>query len=110
MSQGSVAVHGSEAHHPGPGTYAFIALVLSMITLLEFWAFYMPWLHQIGLFMPVLIVLSGIKFSLVAMFYMHLKFDHGVFSKLLVLGVILAACIMMALLTLFFVSHPPGIL
>jgi len=49
MSQGSVAVHGSEAHHPGPGTYAFIALVLSMITLLEFWAFYMPWLHEIGL-------------------------------------------------------------
>ena len=110
MSQGSVAVHGSEAHHPGPRAYAIIALVLSAITLVEFWAFYVPWIHEIGLFMPLLIVLSAVKFSLVAMFYMHLKFDHGVFTRLLVGGVLLAGAIMMAFLALFFISHPPGIL
>jgi hypothetical protein len=109
MSQGSVAVHGTEAQHPGPRTYAFIALVLSVITLMEFWAFYVQWIHEIGLFMPLLLVLSGVKFSLVAMFYMHLKFDHGAFTRLLVGGILLAGAIMMALLSLFFISHPPGI-
>jgi heme/copper-type cytochrome/quinol oxidase subunit 4 len=109
MSEGSVALHGSEAQHPGPGTYAFVALVLSVITLIEFWAFYLDWLRQVGLFIPMLLVLSSVKFALVAMFYMHLKFDHGVFARLLVGGIILAGGIMVALLTLFFVSHPAGI-
>jgi cytochrome c oxidase subunit 4 len=99
----------SEAHHPGPRAYAMIALVLSVITLIEFWAFYVPWFREIGLFMPMLIVLSAIKFSLVALFYMHLKFDHAVYSRLLVGGVILAAAIMLALLSLFFLAHPAGI-
>jgi heme/copper-type cytochrome/quinol oxidase subunit 4 len=107
MSEG--AMHGSEAHHPGPMKYALIALVLSGITLIEFWAFYVEWLHTTGLFMPLLFILSAVKFALVAMFYMHLKFDHGIFTRLLVGGIVLAGLIMLALLTLFFVSHPPGI-
>jgi cytochrome c oxidase subunit 4 len=102
------AVH-SGAHHPGPAKYALIAAVLSGITLLELAAFYIPWMREVGLYMPALIVMSTIKFSLVAMFYMHLKFDHGVFTRLLVGGVILAGCIMIALLSLFFLAHPPGI-
>ena len=99
----------SEAHHPGPKQYALIAAVLAGITLLEFWAFYIPWMREVGLFMPVLLVMSAIKFSLVAMFYMHLKFDHGVFTRLLIGGVILAGFIMIVLISLFFLAHPPGI-
>jgi len=109
MSEGSAAMHGSEAQHPGPAKYALIAVVLSAITLVEFWAFYVEWLHTTGLFMPMLLVLSAVKFSMVAMFYMHLKFDHKAFTRLLVLGIMLATCIMLALLSLFFISHPPGI-
>jgi cytochrome c oxidase subunit 4 len=99
----------SEAHHPGPRQYAIIAVILSAITFLEFGAFYWPWMHEVGLFMPALLVMSAIKFSLVAMFYMHLKFDHGVFTRLLVGAVVLAGCIMVALISLFFLAHPPGI-
>ena len=102
------AMH-SEAHHPGPGTYALIAAVLSVVTLLEFGAFYWPLLHETGLFMPLLVVMSAFKFALVAMFYMHLKFDHGVFTRLLIGGVMLAGFVMLALLVLFFLAHPPGI-
>jgi len=101
MSQGSVAVHGTEAHHPGPRAYAIIALVLSAITLVEFWAFYVPWIHEIGLFMPLLIVLSAVKFSLVAMFYMHLKFDLKILQWLFGFSLVLAAVVIMALFTLF---------
>jgi heme/copper-type cytochrome/quinol oxidase subunit 4 len=109
MSDSSAAVHGSEAHHPGPMKYAMIAVVLSAITLIEFWAFYIDWLHTTGLFAPILVVLSAIKFAMVAMFYMHLKFDHPVFTRFLVLGIFLAGSIMVTLLVLFFISHPPGI-
>ncbi len=95
--------------HPGPRTYALIALVLSTITLIEFGAFYVEELRAIGLFMPMLIVLSAIKFALVAMFYMHLKFDHPVFTRLLVCGLMLGGFVLLALLGLFFAAHPPGI-
>lgn len=101
MSQGSVAVHGTEAHHPGPRAYAIIALVLSAITLVEFWAFYVPWIHEIGLFMPLLIVLSAVKFSLVAMFYMHLKFDSPLFRLIFTLPLLLALGVGIALMFLF---------
>ena len=99
----------SEHAHPGPKTYAVIAAILTLITLIEFWAFYIPWLRDVGLFMPMLLVLSAIKFAMVAMFYMHLKFDSNIFARLLVTGAGLAGLIMLALLGLFFISHPPGI-
>lgn len=95
--------------HPGPRTYALIALVLSIITLVEFGAFYVEELREFGVYMPLLIVLSAIKFALVAMFYMHLKFDHPVFARLLVCGLMLGAFVLITLLGLFFAAHPPGI-
>jgi len=49
----------------------------------------------------VLLVLSALKFTLVAMFYMHLKFDHRLFSWLFVVPMILMALIVIALLRLF---------
>ena len=63
-----------------------------------------------SLLIPILAVLSTGKFALVVMFYMHLKFDHKVFSRLLILGVILAFGTFLALLTLFKFSHPFGLL
>ncbi len=95
--------------HPGPRTYAMIALVLSIITLIEFGAFYVEELRAVGLYIPMLIVLSAIKFSLVAMFYMHLKFDHPVFTRLLLCGLMLGAAILLILLALFFAAHPLGV-
>ena len=60
--------------HPTPGTYFKVALILSAITAIEVGVFYITALGK-GI-IPVLAVLSIAKFALVAMFYMHLKFDH----------------------------------
>jgi cytochrome c oxidase subunit 4 len=96
---------GAAAHeHPTPATYAKIAAILCLITLVEFTAFYMPSLKTV--LVPLLLVLSAVKFSLVAMFYMHLKFDHAVFTRLLVGGLILGAGVLLALAVLFAFSHP----
>ena len=50
---------------------------------------------------PILVVLSAAKFALVAMFYMHLRYDAKLFSGLFVGGLVLAVAIGLALLGLF---------
>ncbi len=90
--------------HPTPKTYAKIAVVLCAITVVEVWVFYVENLRS--LLVPILVVLSAVKFSLVVMFYMHLKFDHPVFKRLLTVGVGLGFSVFLALLALFTFSHP----
>ena len=96
--------HASEAHHPGPAKYAAIAAILTAITVVEVVVFYIEGLR--GVLVPVLGVLSAIKFALVVMYYMHLKFDHGAFTRMLLVGLLLAFAVVAALLVLFFVAHP----
>jgi heme/copper-type cytochrome/quinol oxidase subunit 4 len=50
---------------------------------------------------PVLLVLSAVKFALVAMFYMHLKQDSKLFTGLFVFPLIIAAVIVVSLMLLF---------
>ena len=50
---------------------------------------------------PVLAVLSTVKFAMVAMFYMHLRYDSRLFSSLFVGGLALAFSVVFALIGLF---------
>ena len=85
--------------HPTPGTYFKVALILSAITAIEVGVFYITAIGK-GI-IPVLAVLSIAKFGLVAMFYMHPKFDHKLFTTLFVSGLALAMTVVLALITLF---------
>lgn len=97
--------HNMEGHnHPTPRTYALVAFVLCVITLMEFGLFYVQSLKTI--FVPLLLFLSAIKFYLVVSFYMHLKFDHPIFLRLLLIGLLVGAGIMLSLASLFFFAHP----
>ena len=87
--------------HPTPLTYVKIAVILAVITV-EVALFYIPSIADI--LVPLFIVLSLVKFALVAMYYMHLKFDERIFSALFVGGLLLATCVIAALLVLFGVS------
>jgi cytochrome c oxidase subunit 4 len=100
---GSGGEHGStgEHAHPGAKEYLAIATVLVVITAIEVAVFYIPAMKPV--LVPVLLTLSAVKFALVAMFYMHLKFDHRLFSWLFVLPMLLATFVILALLKLF--SH-----
>ena len=85
--------------HPTPLTYFKVAMILSAITATEVGLFYIEDLgHGI---IPVLAVLSVTKFALVAMFYMHLRYDARLFSGLFVGGLALAFTVGLALLGLF---------
>jgi len=99
----STMARGEHAH-PTPKTYAKIAAVLCAITALEFVCYYMQALRPV--LIPLLIVLSGIKFALVVMFYMHLKFDHNVFTRVLLIGMFIGAGVVLSLAALYTFSHP----
>ena len=74
-------------------------MILSAITAVEVAIFYATWLgHGI---IPVLAILSTVKFAMVAMFYMHLRYDSRLFSSLFVGGLALALSVVFALIGLF---------
>ena len=85
--------------HPTPLTYFKVAMTLAAITAAEVGVFYVEELGK-GI-IPILVVLSGTKFALVAMFYMHLRYDARLFSGLFVGGLALAFIVVLAVLGLF---------
>ena len=90
-------VHGRA--HPTPARYAAIAIILAVITAAEVAIVYLDFMADI--LGPVLVVLSATKFAMVAMFFMHLRFDSRLFSVVFVGGLVLASAVLIALLALF---------
>jgi cytochrome c oxidase subunit IV len=88
-----------EHAHPGAKQYVAIAVVLLVLTVIEVAIFYVPQLK--GVLVPTLLTLSALKFALVAAFYMHLKFDHRLFSWLFVVPMVFATGVIIALMVLF---------
>ena len=90
----------SQAHgHPTAGTYFRVFVILAMITIVEVGVFYVPAFKPV--LVPILVTLSGVKFSLVVMFYMHLKMDSKFFTFLFGGPLLLAGGVMIGLLFLF---------
>ena len=94
-----MAGKAQEGAHPTPATYAKIAITLGAITAFEVAIFYVEALMFI--MVPIFIVLSAVKFGMVAMFYMHLKYDSPLFSWFFFGGLALATSVLIALLGLF---------
>ena len=76
-----------------------IAVVLTVITAIEVAVFYVPALHPF--LAPILLTLSALKFGIVAMWYMHLKFDHPLFSRVFFGPMLLAVLVVISLVILF---------
>ena len=91
--------HPETGAHATTGTYLTVAAVLTIITIVEVGVFYVPAFKP--MLAPVLLLLSAAKFSLVAMFYMHLKFDKPLFRVVFTLPLLLAVGVTIALLFLF---------
>jgi cytochrome c oxidase subunit 4 len=95
--------HGGagEHHHPGWSTYWKVALILGLITVGEVWMYYVPAIVASRVFVPGLLILSALKFAIVVMFYMHLKYDHKLFRALFTGPLFIAAFTLLALMVLF---------
>lgn len=92
--------HAAHAHPTG-ATYLKVFVILTVITIIEVWAYYIPALVASPLFNPSLIAMSAAKFAIVVLFYMHLKFDHKLFKALFSGPLIIAGATIVALMFLF---------
>jgi cytochrome c oxidase subunit 4 len=84
--------------HPGPRQYVAIAVVLAIVTGLEVLVYY--WDKSNSVMVPIFIVLALTKFTMVALWFMHLKFDSRLFSAVFVFGLLLAVSVFVVFLSL----------
>jgi cytochrome c oxidase subunit 4 len=97
--------HAGESSHPQSREYVILAVILSVITAVEVFVWYREEIKVI--LMPVLLTLSAVKFALVVMFYMHLKFDHRLFTGFFLFGLVAAMFMVVAFITLFHFLRAP---
>jgi cytochrome c oxidase subunit 4 len=85
--------------HATPAFYVGVAVILTVITLVEVWLFNV---NSLGaLLVPLLLVLSAAKFLMVVGFFMHLRFDPKGFSFVFASGMALGLAVFLAVLALF---------
>ena len=95
-------VQMGEVHeHPTWKQYKWVALILTLITIVEVWVYYIPSFVASKLFVPSLLIMSAVKFAIVVMFYMHLKYDHKLFRALFTGPLMIAIVTILVLLLLF---------
>ena len=95
------AAMGIEKEHPTWSTYWKVAVVLTVITGVEVWIYYIPSFVASRLFVPSLLIMSAVKFVTVVAFYMHLRYDHKLFRVLFTGPLIIAATTLIGLMFLF---------
>lgn len=95
------AALGEVHEHPTWKQYKWVALILTVITVVEVWVYYIPSFVASRLFVPALLIMSAVKFAIVVMLYMHLKYDHKLFRALFTGPLIIAILTMIVLLFLF---------
>jgi cytochrome c oxidase subunit IV len=88
----------SHETHAAVGTYIRVALILVAVTALEVGVIYIRRLTPIVV--PLLLVMSIAKFTLVVMFFMHLRYDPRPLAAVFVGPLVIATLIGIALMTL----------
>ena len=102
---GAHGAHGApghhDGHHPTAKTYIIVGIVLTIITVVEVSAYYIPAWEGSAIYIPSMLFLSAVKFGTVAMVYMHLKYDHKLFRALFTGPFLIAFLTLFGLLFLF---------
>ena len=86
----------SHESHPGSLEYIQIGVALAIVTAVEVALFYFD--LGTNVLVTLLLVLSGLKFLLVAMWFMHLKFDASILTIMFVSGMALAFSLFMVVI------------
>ena len=85
--------------HPSAKEYVRIGMILVVLTALEVWISYSGLPH--GLLIGLLFFLAFVKFALVVLWFMHLKFDDRRFSRFFVMGLAGALTLYLVVLMAF---------
>jgi len=85
--------------HPSPKEYVRIGVILGVLTALEVAASYAGVSGSV--LIPTLFVLALVKFALVVLWFMHLKFDDRRFARFFAMGLSGAAILYLIVLISF---------
>ena len=85
--------------HPSPKEYVRIAVVLAVVTAIEVGIYYAE--ISRGLLIPALLILAAIKFVLVVLWYMHLRFDSRTYARFFMIGLAGAVTLFLVVLLIF---------
>ena len=88
-----------EVEHGSRKTYVIVGVILTVITAVEVAIFYIDALKSV--LIPLLIALSLVKFVTVVEFFMHLKYDNKVFSRVFFGPLMLAVLVVIGMIMLF---------
>jgi cytochrome c oxidase subunit 4 len=92
------AATSADHGHASVGTYVNVAVILTLVTAMEFSAIYIRQLTPI--LIPLLLVMSAAKFALVVLFFMHLRYDSRALSFIFAGSLTIAMIIAVALMAL----------
>lgn len=95
----------SNSHHNSPSykQYVGIAVILGVLTTIEFFVISDFWPAILAeLVVPFLLILTVVKALLVALFYMHLKFDSRLYSFLFTGAIVVLAIPLAIVLIILF--------
>jgi cytochrome c oxidase subunit 4 len=107
MAETRVEEPGPETHappphsgrHPGPKEYIRIAIILGVITAAEVAIYYIEGAKDF--LIPVLFFFSFVKFTLVVLWFMHLRFDSRTYARFFVMGLAGAVTLFLIVLLTF---------
>lgn len=107
MSSETREIVHDQHSHPTNKFYIIIGAALIGLTVLEIVGYL---LEENGTFAPgvaavVILVLSAAKFLMVVAYYMHLKFDHKLFTGIFVFPALLGTLVIGSMILLFHVLH-----
>lgn len=86
-----MAEHEDHNSHPGVGEYVEIGAILALLTGIEVALFFAEIPRNVVV--PSLLFLTALKFMLVILWFMHLRFDHRLFRRLFFVGLGLAGAV-----------------
>ena len=78
----------SRARHPSDAEYIRIALILAALTAAEVAVYYFDSVKS--LLIPLLFAFAIVKFTLVVLWFMHLKFDNKLYARFFTGGIFFA--------------------
>ena len=90
--------HEEHADHPDSSQYIVIGIILAVFTAIEVAISFAS--VPSGIAIPALIILTVLKFILVVLWFMHLRFDSGWFRRLFMFGLIGALLLYAAVISL----------
>ena len=91
--------HGS---HPSVGQYVEIGIILAVVTAMEVALYYIDIPQAVTI--PSLLFLTFLKFALVVLWFMHLRFDSPWFRRVFVFGLLIALGVFSVTVSLFYVG------